>query len=225
MRGSGVRSQSIVFALLVAAPASASAAGDEYLCRNGSFPGENTDFGLAVINGGNRAYLYDVDSCSNPSRCEKERAGHVLPGERVVTGRTKGNYVCIYFFSNWGSAGWVEKSRLRALAIDSKPSRSSWLGQWSDEGNPSVRITNKRGTLHVVGDAYWPGPDRQKDLPPRHSGEIDGKLTLLGTRARYDDNYCKIDFTLVGDILIASDNNYCGGSNVRFSGVYLRVRA
>lgn len=95
-----------------------------------------------------------------------------------------------------------------------------------------MRITNKRGMMHVGGEAYWPGPDLDPDLPPRHSGEIDGKLTLLGNRARYgDDNraryddYCKIDFTLVGDILIASDNSWCGGTNVRFSGVYRRVRA
>jgi hypothetical protein len=115
MRESVLTSAFIVSALLVAAPASAG--GHEYLCRNGSFPDENADFGLAIINGGNRAYLYDVDNCLNPSRCEKVGAGHAVPGARVVTGRTKGNYVCIYFFSNWGSAGWVEKSRLRALAV------------------------------------------------------------------------------------------------------------
>jgi hypothetical protein len=91
--------------------------GYEYLCANGTFPDEKANFGLAVINGGNRAYLYDVDDCLNPSRCEKVRAGHVMPGERVITSRTKGNYVCIFFFSNWGSTGWVEKSRLRALAV------------------------------------------------------------------------------------------------------------
>jgi len=230
MRESVLTSAFLVFALLVAAPASAG--GHEYLCANGTFPDENADFGLAVINGGNRAYLYDVDDCSNPSRCKKVGAGHVMPGARVVTGRTEGNYVCIFFFSDWGSAGWVEKSRLRALAVNSKPARSSWLGRWSAGGNPSVRITNKRGMMHVGGEAYWPGPDPDPDLPPRHSGEIDGKLTLLGNRARYgDDNraryddYCRIDFTLVGDILIASDNSRCGGTNVRFSGVYRRVRA
>ncbi|MBC9031104.1 hypothetical protein IAG41_01740 [Sphingomonas sp. JC676] len=77
----------------------------------------------------------------------------------------------------------------------------------------------------MVGEAYWPQPEPAKDLPPRHSGEIDGKLTLLGNRARHDQDYCKIDLALIGDILIASDNDMCGGTNVRFNGVYRRVRA
>lgn len=45
--------------------------------------------------------------------------------------------------------------------------------------------------MNVGGEAYWPGPDPDPDLPPRHSGEIDGKLTLLGNRARYGIAYAR----------------------------------
>ena len=209
--------------LLVATPLSDTV--DEGDCRNGGFPSENADFGLAIIKGTGRAYLlYDMDGCPNASgQCKKSAEGYVLPGDRVVTGRSKGGYVCAYFPSRGGgSAGWVDKPRLRSLAIDRTPPPSSWLGRWSDEGNPTVHIRGRRGVLHITGDMIWPGPQREKDWPPGwpRSGEIDGKLTLQGNRASYDEDDCKVEFVLVGDMLIARDNELCGGMNVRFNGVY-----
>jgi hypothetical protein len=220
-------SLAFILALMVAAPASAAI--DDGTCRNGGFPTENTDFGLAAIKGTGRAYLlYDMEGCPNSSpQCKKSGEGYVVPGNRVVTGRTNGRYVCAYYPSRGGgSAGWVEKSRLRALATDSSPPPSSWLGRWSDEGNPTVRIISKRGAFHIEGEAYWPGTEPEKDWPPGwpHTGGIDGKLTLLRNRALYNLDGCKVDFVLVGDVLIASDNDSCGGMNVRFNGVYHRVR-
>ena len=49
----------------------------------------------------------------------------------------------------------------------------------------------------------------------------------MGDRARYDEDSehsCKVEFSLVGDTLIASDNGLCGGANVRFDGVYRRAK-
>lgn len=220
---------SLIFVLALGVAGPASAAVDDGTCRNGAFPSENRDFGLAVIVGAGRAYLlYDMEGCPKTSaQCEKAGEGYVLPGDKVVTGRTTGDYVCAYYPSRGGgSAGWVEKPRLRSRAIDAKPPASSWAGRWSDEGNPQLRIAGGPGALHMAGEAYWPGPDRAKDWPPGwpHTGQIDGKLTLLGNRARYDEDECKIDLILVGDMLVASDNDMCGGMNVRFNGVYRRVR-
>jgi hypothetical protein len=218
-----------ILALTVAAPASAAV--DDGTCRNGGFPSENGDFGLAVIKGVGRTYLlYDMQGCPNASaQCKKAGEGYVLPGDRVLTGRSSRNYVCAYFSSRGGgSAGWVEKARLRPLTVDRRPPLSSWLGRWSDEGNPYVRISLAAKTLHIAGQSLWPGPEPNKDWPAGwpHVGGIDGKLIAMGSRARYAQDDCKIDFVLVGDILVASDRSEegtCGGANVRFDGVYRRV--
>src|SRR5689334_3298362 len=102
-----------ILGVMIAAPASAAV--DDGTCRNGGFPIENTDFGLAIIKGAGRAYLlYDMDGCPNTSpQCRKAGEGYVFRGDRVVTGRTTGDYVCAYYPSRGGgSAGWIDKSRL-----------------------------------------------------------------------------------------------------------------
>ena len=216
------------FAIIVATPTSA--ATDEGDCRNGGFPRENNDFGLAVIKGEGRAYLLaDMDGCPNASP-ECKKWGYVLPGNKVVTGRAKGDYVCAYYPNKrGGSAGWVDRSRLGILAIDRQPPPSSWLGNWSDGDNPAVRVAWLGRALHMTGEAFWPGPYPEAGWPPGwpHAGELDGVLTLAGDRGHYgdgEDDGCEIEFRLVGDTLIASDNSLCGGANVRFDGVYQRPK-
>jgi hypothetical protein len=213
----------LLFGLALMAAAPALAATDDGRCANGGFPRENADFGLATINGLGRArLLVDITGCPKSATwCEH----YVLPGNRVVTGRTMDDYVCVYFPNRvGGSAGWVNKSRLRLSATVSSPPASSWLGRWSDEGNPSVRVTLAGAILHVDGEAFWPGPNPEKGWPIGwpHTGEIEGELTVEGNRGVYDNGECKIDFSLVGDTLIARDNSQCGGANVRFDGVYRR---
>ena len=220
----------LLFGFVVVAAAPASAAADQGDCRNGGFSSENTAFGLATVKGEGRVYLlYDTEGCPSALLQCKNR-GYVLPGDRLVTGRTIGDYVCAYFPNRGGgSAGWVDQSRLHPLDVNRRPPPSSWLGRWSDEGNPSLRVTDRGGILRITGQAFWPGPDRERDWPSGwpHDGEIRGQLTLNANRAHYDDGDgqygCKIEFTLIGDTLIASDNGWCGGANVRFDGVYSRM--
>ena len=82
-----------------------------------------------------------------------------------------------------------------------------------------MRITGQRAALAITGEAFWPGPDPVEGVPV-HSGNIEGKLTLRGNQAQYKGDECKIGFTLLGDVLVAGDNERCGGANVRFNGVY-----
>jgi hypothetical protein len=218
----------VVLPLMAAAPAFA-ADDDDGTCRNGDFPAVNADFGVAIVTGDGHAHmLYDEDGCPGRSpQCETLGSGYVVPGDKVVTGRAKGEYVCAYYPSRGGgSAGWIEKARLRSVGTTSTPAVAAWLGRWSDENNPVVRITEGHGAFHIEGDAYWPGPVREKDWPPGwpHSGSIDGKLALAGNRASYDDGDCQIALVLLGEWLIARDNGMCVGANVRFDGVYRRAR-
>jgi hypothetical protein len=36
---------------------------------------------------------------------------------------------------------------------------------------------------------------------------------------------CKVDLLRRGPYLVARDNSYCGGMNVRFSGILMKLRA
>ena len=193
-------------------------------CRNGDFTATNPNFGLAVVNRKVRAHvLKDENGCPNAKR--RCRASyHLNPGERVVTGRSAGNYVCAYFprADGGGSAGWLDWSSLRSLRVDAAPAASSWFGRWSDGGNPTLRITGQRGVLGITGEAFWPGPDPTEDWPAPRSGTIGGNLIRRDNQAQYKVDECRIDLTLLGDLLVAGDNGRCGGTNVSFNGVYRR---
>ncbi|HEY0116443.1 MAG TPA: hypothetical protein VGB54_12055 [Allosphingosinicella sp.] len=217
-----------LFAIMIGAAATPAAAQsvDDGFCRNGSFPKAQATFGFATVTGSGRLhFLEDMDGCPNAER-RCRGSSYVVPGDRVVTGRSQGNYVCAYFPSRGGgTAGWVERVRLRSLRTDPAPPLSAWAGTWSDEGgNPTIRITARRGRLQGSGTAYWPGPPGSTDWPAGgvHQGAFEGELVRRGNRARHADDGCEIDFVLLGDMLLAGDNNSCGGMNVSFTGVYRR---
>jgi hypothetical protein len=218
----------ILFAAIALAIPTAAAAADEDdgFCRNGGFPIENSTFGVATIQGAGRAYLLDdMNGCPNASpKCQTHT--YLITGDRVVTGRTRGGYVCAYFPNKGGgSAGWVDPKRLKQMPVDAKPPLSAWAGYWSDNGNPTARFSVSKGELVVDGDSYWPQRNPSlKDYPGGPNvGDISGTLKVSGNSAHEPD--CNVDFTLVGDMIVGRDPDMqCGGMNVSFSGVYRRDR-
>ena len=211
--------------LLLAAASPAMAEIDDGFCRNGIFGVENPSVGLAVIAGKRRAYfIEDMDGCPNAEpRCRQK--SYVTPGDTVITGRNKGRYVCAFFPNKGGgSAGWIESTRLRPIAVRQNPALREWVGQWSDLGNPEVRFFLRRGTLTVEGDSYWPSPNPSPEERPGgpNTGNISEAVQVTGNRAHAPE--CNVRFTLLGDWLVAADlDMQCGGMNVSFTGVYRRV--
>lgn len=205
-------------ALVLNGPARAE---DDGMCRNGLFAQQNDSFALARVTGADRAhFLDDMDGCPNSAAACRRKA-YVLPGDRVVIGRSRGGYVCAYFPNKvGGSAGWMPRERLAPLPFSSKPEQ--WLGRWAD-GDNWLRIARVKGNLRVSGMAYWPSAHPSlKDRPGGpNMGEIDGALRLAGNRA--EEPECRVTMHLLGDVLVASDpHRLCDGMNVTFSGVYLR---
>jgi hypothetical protein len=215
----------IALLLIGATSASWAAPGDENWCRNGLFPTE-PPFSLAQVTGTDRAYFHeDMEGCPDRGMACRQHT-YVVPGNHVITNRTHGSFTCAFYPSRGGgTAGWVQSERLHALPVATNPLASAWLGRWSSEGNPEVRITARGKSGWVAGEAYWPGPPGTHNYPSTHDGAIDGALVLTGNRAHHSDgeNWCKVEFTLLGDLLIAADNDKCGGMNVSFSAVYRRV--
>lgn len=196
-------------------------------CRNGLFPTE-PPFRLAEVTGAERLpFLDDAEGCPDKGTQACRTRSYVVPGDVVVVNREHGDYLCAFYPSKGGgTAGWVEAVRLRLLPLDPAPPLSAWTGTWSSAGNPEVTIREADGALHVSGQAFWPGPKATRAYPSPHVGEIDGALAVQGNRAAYaDEDLCEIAFTLLGDRLVAGDNNQCGGANVSFSAVYTRKGA
>lgn len=207
--------------------ASAAQAEEYDFCRNGLFPAE-PPFALAEVVGKDRLhFLDDMDGCPDKGVVACKGRAYVVPGDRVAVSRTHGDYTCAFYpGKGGGTAGWVETRRLVPVPVDRDPPQSAWIGLWEPSGgNPSVRFFDESGALSVIGEAYWPGRPGTHHWPSTHIGEIAGQVARSGASATYsDDDACEIAFTLLGDWLVAGDNNQCGGANVSFSAVYRRTR-
>lgn len=216
-----------VFLLWIITPtALAASTGDEGSCRNGTFGVENEVVGLADIHGSGRSFFLD-DTQDCPSIAPECRLkAYLVGGDRVITGRSRGEYICVYFPSKGGgTAGWMKSSRLKALPVQADPPLSAWVGHWSDAGNPRVRFYMQDGTLAVEGQAAWPSfnPSAKQFPGGPNVGDISETVRTAGRRAFAKE--CGVSFTLVGDFLVAADPKMqCGGMNVSFSGVYRRSR-
>lgn len=146
---------------------------------------------------------------------------HLDPGDPVVITRADGNWSCGYLVQRHGAAqGWVRSGDIRQVEFDPNPRLAAWVGTWIQDGNRiRVQLGKSPGKLALEGKAYWPG--RQH---PTHTGEFSAEAAPSGNQSQIDDSGCKIDLALIGDYLLANDNNMCGGMNVRFWGVWRRAR-
>lgn len=114
------------------------------------------------------------------------------------------------------TSGWLPAARWDSRRSAPQPD-ASWVGVWQ---NPSAKISvevTAVDKLAVEGHALWVGGP----LKQSHFGEFeitgaqsDGVISIV------DADSCQVAVRLIGDFLVAADNNKCGGMNVRFDGLY-----
>jgi hypothetical protein len=213
------------FLTLLAATAARGQAPD-MSCSNGGFPAE-TAIGLAKVIGADRlVFLKDTDGCPSEAASCRQRA-YVVSGDELLTGRSAGGYVCAFFPNRGGgSAGWVQRTRLQALPVEGSPPLSAWAGHWSN-GDDTINLTVEGGALVADGNAYWPSahPSLSQFPGGPNLGDLSGTARPSGARLVFadpDPQACAATLTLVGGLVVVSDNGACGGQNVSFSGVYSR---
>jgi hypothetical protein len=214
----------LLWLVLGSTPWPVAAAVDDGFCRNGTFPIQNLSLARGVIAGADRAYFYaDMEGCpAAASKCRSK--AYLVSGDRLVTGRTRGSFTCVYYpGKGGGTAGWISSTRIRSLPTEANPPPSAWIGRWSDNGNPILRISQAGRLLKVSGQAAWPSFNPPEDRFP--GGPNVGEINEI---ARPSDNRvyareCLITLTLLGELLVAADPKMrCGGMNVSFTGVYQR---
>jgi hypothetical protein len=109
--------------------------------------------------------------------------------------------------------GWIPASRWHGT--DNSPrSPDRWVGVWQNEsGKITIQLTGA-GELHVTGAGIWGSGSNV------HMGDFDMTDRLQAGVFASEADGCQIAMRIVGDYLVAADNNRCGAMNVRFNGMY-----
>jgi hypothetical protein len=196
-------------------------------CRAGFFTKESKDFRPFKVKGTrtSKTYFFNDDGEGCPGKNCRGKA-YIVGGDELIVSRSLGDYSCAWYSPKKGydTVGWIETSKLIASEFSRRPALASWLGEWKYADN-SINFTENRlaGYLNVTGDAMWKGLGDNV-----HVGELDGRFEPKGSLLEYSDGDseydCKVTMRMIGKFLIVADNMRCGGANVSFSGVYLRVK-
>jgi len=220
----------ILSALLMLLCVSATATGqkaEDYpanWCRNGLFPSDDAEFGLAKIGGNWTARIHffnDDDDCPRYDvKCEMK--SYLITGDEVLVSRKYGQWICGWYQPKKGgeTVGWLQADKLVLAAPPARPPLKNWLGLWKYEGKSlNIRRDGKTGALKVKGYAIWEGAGANV-----HLGGVEAVARPEGNELVLVEEECRVSLKLVGQYLIARDNSECGGVNVRFNGVYRKGR-
>jgi hypothetical protein len=178
-------------------------------------------------------------ACPSAERRCRLRA-YLVPGDEVLVDTADGPYVCTFFKSKGGTEtrGWLPRAAVQIARPEPAPLRQ-WDGKWRRDREAQIVIKSSQDGLEVSGDAMWGSRDPQRvKRGGVHVGELSGKgkprgqTLALGwdpdrsTFSRLKDEPpadCAAKLDLYGRYLLVEDNRGCGGSNVSFTGIYVRV--
>jgi hypothetical protein len=199
---------------------------DEYpanWCRNGLFPSDEAEFGLAKVGGNWTARIHffkDDDDCPDYTvKCETKK--YLITGDQVLVSRKYGKWVCAWYQPQKGSetVGWLPADKLSMSEPPAQPALANWIGLWKyDRQTLDIRRDGKTGFLKVKGYAIWEGLGANVRV-----GGVEAVAQPQGKELVLVEEECQVSLKLVGDYLVASDNSGCGGVNVRFNGVYRKA--
>lgn len=158
--------------------------------------------------------------------CAARTKTHLIDGDVVFGGPEDKNFRCVYYGTAKGTivAGFIPSANLMPLVENEDLTQDFLVGTWTYEENPKIVITAVgENKVRAGGEASWPGVGRQA----RHTGGFNAVGAPAGKEITFregDDAYsCKVDLLRRGPYLVAKDNSYCGGMNVRFSGILMKV--
>ena len=166
---------------------------------------------------------------------------YLVPGDEVLVDATDAAYVCTFFKSQGGTEtrGWLPRAALQIAPPEPAPARQ-WDGRWQRDREAQIVIKSHQDEVEVSGNAMWGSYDPQRvKRGAIHVGELNGKGRPRGQTLAigYDpdrsgfplgkdqapDN-CAAKLELYGRYLVVEDNGGCGGLNVSFTGIYVRVK-
>ena len=233
--------------LAALAAATGALAQDDRWCSGISDSAETSELKVARVVGKDRR----VHFVSNPGdtgktqdcpdlSAECRRRGFVVPGDRVET--VRGPLACVSYVNARAaeSGGWLP---LAALELSGQPAEAKlggpalqdWAGSWK-RAEASIQIRVAGAMLEADGTAtYGAASPERVARGAINTGEFSGKVRPRGALAAFGEGYtgdkepdsksgeCQVRARLFAPYLVVDDNRNCGGMNVSFSGVYVRV--
>jgi hypothetical protein len=186
-------------------------------------------FRVAAKSKQERVYFFSqkVSCAERGSRCPSRTKAYLVDGDVVFGGPEDRNFRCVYYGTANATivAGFVATDNLVRFAENEDLTRDFLVGTWTYDGNPTIVITAAgNNKVTADGEASWPGVGKQA----RNTGGFSAVASPSGKEITFregDDAYsCKVDLLRRGPYLVAQDNAYCGGLNVRFSSILMKLR-
>jgi hypothetical protein len=166
---------------------------------------------------------------------------YLVPGDEVLVDAADGPYLCAVFKSQSGTEtrGWLPRAALQ-LAPPQPAAARQWDGKWERDREAQIVIKSHQDDVEVSGHAIWGSYDPQRvKRGAIHVGELNGKGRPRGQTLAigYDPDRsgfppakdearddCAAKLELYGWYLVVEDDGTCGGLNVSFTGIYVRVK-
>lgn len=161
-------------------------------------------------------------SCPESDECKT--SDQIKKNTELLVGKNYHDYTCVY--SKDVGMGWV---KIEDVKIDSNQADiilKDWVGDWGINWGggafEKINISLSGNILSAYGEAVYVS-DTQHNF-----GEFSATTTPDGSVAVFkqgDSSYtCIVTTKRVGKYLLVADNGECGGMNVRFSGLYSRIK-
>jgi hypothetical protein len=226
---------------------------DRGICPGIQVFGENIPIRLVkVIAPAPRTHFVE-DKLSKPkSDCPSgtascQRKGFVVAGDDLLAGWKNGAYSCVVYIAPNAkrvkgqfaeTTGYLPTAALKEMpAPPAKP--ADWLGTWGRSSEADITISAAAGgKVKIAGQANYGSLDPGRVARGAvNVGELEGEATPQGNLMAFGEDYtdpgkplgedrseCRARFQLVGRFLVVEDNVGCGGANVSFTGVYIRLK-
>lgn len=184
--------------------------------------------------------------CPGPDEACKRR-GFLLPGDVVIAGPEKDGYNCVTYIAPDAKKvkgkvtetnGFLPASALSIVPLPA-PKPEDWIGTWTRTEEGEIKISAAPGgKLRIDGEASFGANDPVRVRRGAvNGGTLEGEAAPRGNMIALGDGYdgtkplgtvmggeCLARLRLLGRYLVVEDNLGCGGMNVSFIGVYIRLK-
>ena len=146
---------------------------------------------------------------------------YLVTGDVVVVVKTTPDQVCVAYPKNDSDIfGWLPANRVKIDEPTKVPTKlNQWIGTWRSGKTQKIIIRRDGDVLRVEGHAWWQGSRDPHFGDLEYTASPVGNTVTLGSPNDYD---CQVQLLMLGHYIAAQDNQGCGGTNVSFSGFYVR---
>jgi hypothetical protein len=181
-----------------------------------------------------RVYLYSrPNNCADLKTCTARKRIYLVPGDVVFAGPEDHGFRCAYYGSARGIlvAGFLPAAKLHPISGQDDLSADFLIGKWQSSLGPhltpnSITIVNGGpGKVNAAGEAYYQTAQTVNEGSFGSAGvTVTPGAKEVVFRQGSGDIACAVTVRRRGPYLVVDDNGNCGGLNVTFRGIYVRLR-